>query len=160
MERMNQEERMDSKQMMNTLDRLLEEAKVAILANIDESGNPSMRWMSPGLVRGQEGLLYAVTSPKFKKTSQLEKNPSVQWMVQTRDLSEIVSIRGTMQVLDNPSLRSTVMEAIGTKLATFWKINENDTDVVILETVIDEMEYFSASKGIRESITINREDSE
>jgi hypothetical protein len=32
--------------------------------------------------------------------------------------------------------------------------------VVILETVIDEMEYFSASKGIRESITINREDSE
>ncbi len=147
---------MDNKQMMNILDRLLEEAKVAILANIDEDGKPVMRWMSPGLVRGQEGLLYAVTSPNFKKTVQLEKNPNVQWMVQKKDLSEVVSIKGSMQVLDNPSLRSMVLEAIGTKLATFWKVNMNDTEVVILETVIEEMEYFSATKGIKEQVEIIR----
>lgn len=148
---------MDSKQMMSIFDRMLEEAKVAILANVDENGDPHMRWMSPTLVRGQEGLLYAVTSPSFQKTSQLEKNRHVQWMIQNEDLSEIISIRGSIQILDNPNLRSVVLEAIGGKLGTFWNINTDDSEVVILETLIREIEYFAPKKGVKESVAIHRE---
>ncbi|AHC15543.1 pyridoxamine 5'-phosphate oxidase family protein [Salinispira pacifica] len=150
---------MDDKQMMNILDRLLEEEKVAMLANVDEDGKPALRWMTPGLVRGQEGRIYAVTSPKFSKVAQLKKNRYVSWMIQKKDLSEILTIRGRVELLDNPSLRSMVMEAIGPKLATFWKLNDDETDVVILETVIKEIEYYVPATGTREQVAIAREES-
>ncbi len=145
---------MEVRAMLGILDRLLDDAKIAVLANSAEDGSPSVRWMSPALVRGREGYLYAVTSSKFTKTNQLEKSPKVMWMVQTKALDEIMSIKGNMHVLRNPSLQQEVIEAIGSKLGTFWKLNKDTDDVVVLETVIEELEYFAPAKNEKSSVRI------
>ena len=38
---------MDKRQLMTRVDEILEDAKAAVLATIDEEGRPLMRWMTP-----------------------------------------------------------------------------------------------------------------
>ncbi|MFW6231700.1 MAG: pyridoxamine 5'-phosphate oxidase family protein, partial [Spirochaetota bacterium] len=103
---------MDSRSMLDALERVLEDSKIAILATVDPDGSPHMRWMTPAVVRGRDGFLYAVTSPEFEKTTQIDGNPRVEWMVQSKSLDEIVTTRGTMGVIDNPSVKAEVLEAM------------------------------------------------
>lgn len=148
---------MDQKSILNVLDRLLEESKVAILANTASDGYPGVRWMSPAMVRGREGFLYAITSPEFAKIQALENKPKVMWMVQTKALDEILSIKGTMEVITNPSLQAMVQEAIGGKLGSFWKLNKDMSKVVVLETRIESMEYFKPTQALKESVSFSQE---
>jgi len=140
---------MEAREMLNILDRLLEDVKVAVLSNIGEDGSPVIRWMSPALVRGREGFLYAVTSPKFPKTAALKKNPKVMWMIQSKALDEVINIKGTMQVLENPSLKSMVIEAIGGKLQVFWSMNPDESELVVLETEIESIDYAKPTAKVR-----------
>ena len=55
--------------------------------------------------------------PRFAKVVQVRKNPRVEWMFQTPTLDEIVSIRGAINVVENPSLRAEVLEVLGPRPA-------------------------------------------
>jgi general stress protein 26 len=149
---------MDSRSMLDTLDRVLERSKIAILATVDPEGRPHMRWMTPGRVRGRNRYLYAVTSPDFRKTSEIRANPSVEWMVQSLGLGEIVTVKGTMRMIDNPSVKAEVLEAIGKHLATFWKLNPDEGKLVVLETAIEEIWYSSPETGARLTTTVEDSD--
>lgn len=130
---------MDSRSMMDALERVLDGAKVAVLATVDSEGRPHMRWMTPAFVRGREGFLYAVTSPDFAKARDVEANAQVEWMVQSKSLDEIVQVTGSMAIIDNPSAKAEVLEAIGGHLGTFWKMNPDQSKLVVLETTIDQI---------------------
>jgi hypothetical protein len=41
-------------------------------------------------------------------------------------------------VVENPSLRSEVLEVLGPRLQTFWKLAHDARDLVVLETVAEE----------------------
>ena len=84
--------------------------------------------------------------------SQLDTNNKVEWLIQTRALDQVINVRGGMNVLDNPSVKAQVMEAIGRKLVVFWKINQERTDFVILETIIDEACWNAPMKGLKEVV--------
>ena len=145
---------MDSRSMLDALERVLENSKIAILATVDPDGSPHMRWMTPAVVRGRDGFLYAVTSPDFEKTTQIGGNPRVEWMVQSKSLDEIVTTRGTMGVIDNPSVKAEVLEAIGGHLSTFWKMNPDESKMVVLETVLEEIKYVKPTSGERHEIKL------
>jgi len=140
--------------MLDTLERVLEDSKIAVLATVDPQGRPHMRWMTPGLVRGREGFLYAVTSPEFRKTQEVDGNPSVEWMLQTKSLDEIVTLKGAMSIIDNPSVKAEVIEAIGGHLSTFWKMNPDESRMVVLETAIDEIRVVKPTTGARHEIKL------
>ena len=143
--------------MLNVVDRVLEKSKIAVLTTVDSNGAPHMRWMTPALIRGRDGFLYAVTSPDFEKAADVDENPRVEWMVQTKSLDEIINIRGTMAVLDNPSAKADVLEAIGGHLGTFWKVNPDETKLVVLETTMEQIVYFRPVKGDRTVVDIGVE---
>lgn len=143
---------MDSKSMLDALDRVLEKSKIAILATVDSDGCPHTRWMTPAIVRGREGFLYAVTSPDFEKAQQIDGNPKVQWMLQSKSLDEIITACGTMSIIDNPSVKAEVLEAIGGHLATFWKMNPDESNMVVLETSLDLVKYNKPMTGERHEI--------
>ena len=44
---------------------------------------------------------------------QVRAHPRVEWMFQTPTLDEIVSVRGAINVVENPSLRAEVLEVLG-----------------------------------------------
>ena len=73
-------------------------------------------------------------------------------MVQDRALNEIIHLRGVMNVIDNPALRTELMEVLGSHLQVLWKANLDRTEMVVLETVIKQAVYFVPMKGFRELV--------
>ena len=148
---------MNNQEMMNKIETVLEDAKAGVLATVDAEGKPHARWMTPVVLAQWPETVFAVTSPDFPKILQLDANNKVEWLIQTRALDQIINVRGGINVLDNPSLKAQVMEAIGKKLTVFWKVNKDKTDFVILETVIDEASWYAPMKGLREIVKFRQE---
>ena len=146
---------MEVSKMFSILDSILEDAKVAVLATVSEDGYPHLRWMTPVLIQGRTGYIYAVTSPKFPKAVDLEENDKVEWIFQTKAVDKIMNVRGKIQVLDNPEVKSEVLEAIGGNLGVFWRVNPDAGDLVVLETIVEEMHYFQPISGHRDSAKLS-----
>ena len=143
---------MTQNQFMSELEGIIADSKTAVLATADTENQPFARWMTPVVIKDRPGAIYAVTSPEFKKARQLEANQKVQWLFQTKLLDRIASVRGLVNVIDSSALKSEVMEAIGPRLNVFWRINDDASKLVVLETVIQEATWFTPMKGVKETI--------
>jgi pyridoxamine 5'-phosphate oxidase len=143
---------MDRQELLNKLDHVLEDARAGILATTDSEGKPHIRWLTPTVLKGREGFLFAVTRPGSKKVKQLGENPQAEWMIQSRELNEIINIRGTIEIIDNPALKTEIMEVMGSRLTAFWKVDLDKTEFVVLETRIMEAIYYQPMTGSRERI--------
>ena len=142
---------MTKQELLSMLEKIISEARTAVLSTVDVTGRPMMRWMTPAVLGG--GTIYAVTSPRFAKVAQIRKNPQVSWMFQTATLNTIVTVQGRMNILENPSIRMEVLETLGSRLQTFWKVNQDERDLVVLETVIEEASCFFPLIGERRAVT-------
>jgi len=144
---------MDHREIMNKVDHLLDEGRTALLATTDGKGQPHMRWMTPTVLKWRPNTLFAFTSPASQKVRHLQAHREVAWMVQDRALNEIIHLRGVMNVVDNPALRTELMEVLGSHLLVLWKANVDETEMVVLETVIKQAVYFVPMKGFRELVS-------
>jgi pyridoxine/pyridoxamine 5'-phosphate oxidase len=126
---------------------LLHEHNVALLATTDWDGRPHARWLSPAILGDRPGALYAVTLPSYSKVTQVRAQPCVEWLVQKPDLTEVITIRGRINVIDNPSLRTEVLDAIGPRLWSLWKLAGKASELVVLETVIEEAIHYLPLEG-------------
>lgn len=144
---------MNSSDMMRKIDKILETSGIGILATVGKDLKPHMRWMNLAILTGRPGALYAVTSPHFSKINDIKEHPDIEWLIQTCALDEVVKIQGKINILNNPSIRAEVLESIGSKLRMFSKINENPSECVILETIIENATYFHTMKLVREAVS-------
>ena len=135
------------------IEALIEDAKTAILASVDGEGRPHMRWMTPALLKDREGAIYALTSTSFDKRKQLEASQQVQWMFQSKSLDRMATVNGRVNLIENPSMRSEVLEEIGGKLGVFWKLNSDPSSLVVIETIMEEGKLFLPMKGEKRSIS-------
>lgn len=140
---------MEQHEMMQKVDEILEFARAAVMACSCGEGKPQMRWMTPITLKNRPGALYTVTSPTSTKVKALKENPDVEWMIQTPTLDEVVNLKGRVNILDNPSIRAEVMEKMVKRLTVFWKINPEDVNFIVLETIIDEAQYFLPMEGTK-----------
>jgi pyridoxamine 5'-phosphate oxidase len=143
-------------EILAALDEIIDAAQVAILATVDPEGRPAMRWMTPATVRGRPGYLYAVSSPQSRKVHHLQSCRAVVWLFQTPELNRIVTVQGRMSAIDNPQLKSEVLESIGPRLEVFWRVNEM-TDFIVLETAIEEISVFQPMKHVRDTVLLDEE---
>ena len=148
---------METKVILSELESILDSAKVGVLATVDSDGRPAMRWMTPAVMKGRPTSLFAVTSPSFRKVVHLQSNPRVEWQFQTRDLNRVLNLKGEVRIIDNPSLKSEVMEAIGDRLQIFWRVNVK-TDFVVLETLIQEITIFYPMQKRKETVSLRSGD--
>jgi general stress protein 26 len=144
---------MTRQDIVNTLELILNEAHTAVLGTGDREGRPHLRWMTPALIRGRQRAIYAVTSPGFAKVNQLETRPEVEWLFQTPILDTIVTVRGKINIVDNPSILAEVLEALGPFMRSFWKLKGEERDLLVLETIIEEAVYYKPMKGLKEVVT-------
>jgi general stress protein 26 len=138
---------MEKHELLEILEKIIDESKTAVLATVDEAGRPHMRWMMPALLRGRAGAIYTVTAPGTPKIRHLAEHPEVEWMLQSRSLDRILTIRGRAQVVDAPSIKREVLEAVGRRLAAFWRYNEDPAQLVIIETVAETACYYQPMKA-------------
>jgi pyridoxamine 5'-phosphate oxidase len=146
---------MTKHELMTEIDLILDEAKTGVLASTDIKGRPHMRWLTPCVLKDRLDALYALTSKTFTKVQQLDENPHVIWMIQTPLLDKIITIHGKVNLLDNQSIKSEVLEVIGPRLSVFWKVNEDEGSILVLETVIEEAVYFRPMHGTKQQISFS-----
>lgn len=143
---------MEKGELLKAIDRLLTSSPTAVLATVDADNFPHIRWMSPVRLPGRDDSLFAISSAHLAKTAQLTGNPHVEWMFQDQTLREIVVVRGCANIIDNPALKREVLEALGTQLTAFWRLAEDGTQMVVLETVIEEAVHYLPMQGLRQYI--------
>lgn len=105
--------------------------------------------MTPTLLAGSKGRVYAVSSPDSGKVAQIRANPKVQWFFQSKVLDEVASASGLASLVDDPAFKARVLEAIGPNLQIFWRTNPDARKLVVVETVVKEVSVFSALTGER-----------
>ena len=144
---------MTKHEIMTELEMIIEDATTGVLATVDEKGCPHMRWMTPTILKDRPNAVFAITSSGFAKAMQLKQNSHVQWMIQTKMLDKILNICGVVNILDNSSIRNEVLEFIGPRLTTFWKIKTNEeANLLVLETVVQEATLFIPMKGVKTTV--------
>jgi len=145
---------MHAHELYNKLEALLDEAKTGILATTDSDGRVHMRWMTPIVLKQRRGAIFAFSTPDAAKVGQITNSGQASWMIQTRDLREIVHLKGPTRVIDNPALKSELMEVLGPRLRVFWTSNANPDEFVVVETVIKEASWFRPMKASLETIQL------
>ncbi len=147
---------MERREVLAAIENIVDEVKTAIFATVDGERKPRMRWVTPAVLRGRAGALYFITYPGSEKVGQIAGNPNAQWIFQTRALDLIITVDGRVNVLDNPSIRSEVLEVVGPRLHAFWKMNLDERDLLVIETVIENAVLYRPMKGEREMVTFGR----
>ena len=143
---------MEIHELLNKLEAILEEAKTAVLATTDSAGQTHMRWMSPVVLKHRGGSIFAFSAPMTPKIEQIEATGQAEWMIQRRDLRQIVNIHGRTSVVDNPALKTELMDILGSRLAVFWQANVGRDEFVVIETVIEQAVFFVPMEGTRETV--------
>lgn len=143
---------MNAKELVSKIDVLIDESKSAVFVTLDDAGMSQSRWMTPVLIKHRGNCIYCFSAPGARKIKQIEVNDRVEWMIQRRDLREVVNLKGRCSVVNNPALKGELLEVLGPRVETFWRANAPSEDYVILETVIDEGEYFEPIRGRREKV--------
>lgn len=134
---------MKNDSVMTRVKDLVGDAGVGVFTTVDEMGKPCSRWMTPIFIPRLPGALYAVTSRDFRKIGQLTSNPNVSWIFQTKSLDRIATVTGTASIVQDPGLAAEVLEAIGPRLEVFWRFAGDPKKLVVMETVIESVSWFS-----------------
>jgi len=143
---------MNQNELMEKVEQHLDDAKTGILATVDEQGRPHVRWMTPRTLKGRVNAIYTVTPASSSKAFQLGRNAHAEWMIQSKSLNEIVNLKGKINIVENPSLKTEFLENLGNQLFVFWKVNADVDDFVVLETVLEEGAYYQPMKGKKETV--------
>ena len=147
---------MNQHEILSKVVEILDEVNVGILATAGKNGRPSVRWMVPAILRARPNALFALTTPEKGKFIAENCSPDVTWMIQTVALDKVITLRGKMNVIDNPSLKMEVLTVVGKKLHNFWKLESSPKDFVVLETVLEEGSYYVPLKGKTEHIVFEQ----
>ncbi len=143
---------METSELTNKLEVLIEDAKAGILATTDSEGLVHMRWMTPIVLKQRPGAVFAFSAPDAGKIDQITTSGRASWMIQTRDLREIVNLSGAARIVDNPALKAELMDVAGARLTVFWKTNIRTEEFVIIETVIEKASWFKPMQATRQTV--------
>ena len=84
---------MEKREILGNISRIIDEAKAAIFTTVDEEGAPQTRWMTPALLPGREGAVYAVAYRSSRKLRHVAANPRAQWTFSSPALDRILTSR-------------------------------------------------------------------
>lgn len=143
---------MDQHHLLTRIETLIEESKVGLLATIDQDDKPRVRWMTPTIMPNRGASIFAFTASDAMKIQDIQHQPEVKWLIQTADLTEVVSVRGETYVVNNPALKAEVMEVLVPQITKLWTPDLYTVDTVILETVIRGATYYRPRENYEETV--------
>lgn len=133
-------------QLPELLRTLIDDAKTALLITSNPD-YPDARWMTPVVLDSNPLRVYSVTGRDFIKTAQIYDNEKTTWMFQSRLLDKIIKIKGKTKILNDEDLLQKALSGLAERLDIFWKINKDETKLVLLETVIEKADVFFPLKA-------------
>lgn len=150
---------MTKDKIMEIIQDCIESSRAAVLATVDQRGQPDLRWVTPGCLRDRSNAVYMVSESHFSKVKQLAENPIASMLFQTIALDKVVTIYGKVNIVTVPSVLAETIESLGQHLHAFWNLKEGKRDLVVLEFVIDSARYYHPLKGTHETVRFGSEES-
>jgi general stress protein 26 len=139
-------------EIMGIIGSMIDDTHAAVLATVDKNCVPHIRWVTPGCIEERSGTIFMISAVNLAKIEQIRINPKAQMLFQTKSINRIITVEGTVNILDNPSIRSEVLECVGKHLHAFWKINNPENELVVLEMIIERATVYDPQKGTRISV--------
>ncbi len=90
---------------------IVEAGRPFVLATVDASGAPRVRWMG-GLVLEPPLTLYMPAGVASRKMTQIRNSPLAQLLLNSEDLSRVVTLDGECQIVEDPEARRRVWDAL------------------------------------------------
>ncbi len=142
----------DSEDILGLARTLIDGRHLGILATVDASGVPELRWMST-LALDEFPIIYTLTSPESRKIEQIAKHPAVTWMFSNHDLTLILNLFGKARVLSDTQTLDRVWKKVRDKQhAYFLKEYSDSPGVAVIETTVESVECSSPRNGLRFSL--------
>lgn len=148
---------MNRHEIMGIIRSLIDQTHTAVMSTVDEHCIPHLRWITPGCTEEKTGSIFLISDSHFSKIFQIKNNPKVEMMFQTASLDKIVNVTGTVEIIDNPLIRSEVLECVGKHLHAFWNITIPERDLVALELVIEKVVMYNPQKGTKTTVDFSSE---
>lgn len=130
---------------------LIQSRVVGALSTVDEQGTPHARWMAGVPVGNGLGRLISVTARGSRKLDHLMANPRVCWLFSDPHDDEVVTLTGTMQILEDPTLAEPAwrqLERAARQYAMNLLSESENLWFVGLETQVETIEYMHPSQGL------------
>ena len=127
---------------LQVLRSLVGDVHIGLLITRGKDSYPDSRWMTVTLLEREARCLYTVSATGTRKIKDIEADDKVAWSFQTPSLDQIVSVQGKAGILDNPRLKAEVLENLGGRLKTFWRINPDPGKLVVIETYIEKVTLY------------------
>lgn len=131
--------------------RVIAAQVVGVLSTIDQGGHPHMRMMA-GVVRADAGFeLLSITARGSRKLDHLAANPQICWLFADSHGDEIVTLHGTMQVLESQTRVEPVwqkLEIAARKYAMNLLSEPENLWFVGLKTTVQSVEYMCPQQGL------------
>lgn len=146
---------MTKSELLDVLDRLLQDSKAAVFATVNTQNNPSVRWVTPGMLKRRPGYLYIVTASNANKVKHIQHHDTCELLLQSADFQIVVALQGKAQVTNDLGLTSDVLECLGKRLYMFWLNKPSDDELVVIEFKIEKASFHKADEGINELLSLD-----
>jgi general stress protein 26 len=144
----------DKVELQIHISKVLLDIPFATLSTVGEGQVPFTRWMSPIFLGGDWKAVYALVAPRSRKVAQVRANPSVTWVFNTPTFDEVITLRGTAEIVDDAMLRAEIWEALPDKTRSFILMNDENLAFSILRTKVRSVEYVRPRVGQTKPIVV------
>jgi general stress protein 26 len=142
-------------ELMARAEAILETAKAGVLATVGPGEEARVRWLTPAIFPERTDRIYCLTTPESRKAGDIGARPHVEWMIQSPALTELVTLRGPMRLLEDETLRDEVFRAVNRRLTVFWRVHPGEQAYLVGETRIESGTYFRPMEGRREEVAFS-----
>ncbi|OHB57609.1 MAG: hypothetical protein A2Y07_07065 [Planctomycetes bacterium GWF2_50_10] len=147
---------MNQQELLTELGKIIDEAKTAVLITCSENCFPRGRWMTPAMLSEYPDRIFCFSMHGNTELAHIANNANVSWLFQNRSLKKVITVTGLARVIDNPALKTELMETLAEHLAIFWKANIEQMSFVVIETMITNAEYFLPDSGHRTTVEFTK----
>jgi len=131
--------------------RMIDMRVVGALTSVDAAGCPHTRWMAAAAQGDDMSTLISITARGSRKLDQLAINPRVCWLFADSHDDEIITLTGTMRLLESQTLAEPVwqkLEVAARKYSMNLLSEPENLWFVGLETTVTSIEYMHPSAGL------------
>lgn len=144
----------DSDDVLGIARQLIDGNHPGILTTVDEHGVPRARWMATTSFENFPEI-YTLTAPKSRKLRHIDKNPYVNWMFSSSDLSLILNLTGKADVVVDTTLIKKIWRSIEDKSHAYFLNNFTERPgVTVVRTVVEYIECCIPQSSLRWQVSV------
>jgi general stress protein 26 len=140
---------MQEDHVVSAAKELIRAHKPFVLATVDRSGYPQMRWMGAAVL-DDPLTVYMAAGAGSRKMDQIEANSKSEIIFQNQDFSRVATISGRCRLVDDPETKRRVWDAM--PAASHYFSGPEDSNFGVIEFTAERVEMLGLEPGMSTSV--------